>query len=470
MYYELKSPAGTSRKQHDNSNDSNINKSCHPISVQMTSFCLRHPSHASTGFPSSVASFLRSTLYSDVVLHATLDGATARAHACVLAAWATPTLLKILLAAHAAEACEDVHISLANCSKDDLDNLLEFVYGIKKQLREESFKWHHFFTTEPFSNRFRGIKIEKDSFKDSFETVPESYDDDGILEMEEDDKEDVDADFEEDDGDEEEEGGDETEVTPSKKRVSKQNLSSTADKKAQVAKEWNCLIEGCSEKHNFPDLLKHLTRCHQDEELVRARRGVVCELCASSFDTKEAFLVHYHGSDCEGDAIGKFRFSCQECPVAFFGLKNLEAHVNLKHLAPHQSTLSPRWALYYCEICLKIFHQTQLLRSHQSTMHGINSKRKSFAEAFVQAKGLEDQEETNRKEPLVASTLSDGGKPNRVRKNKENTKKSSPYFCKTCEKAFVSRPGFFQHLKVHHQTDSVFECKLCGERYPTKCV
>ena len=75
------------------------------------------------------------------------------------------------------------------------------------------------------------------------------------------------------------------------------------------------------------------------------------------------------------------KYKCAQCAVFFYSFRNLESHVNLNHLRVEESTLSYRWSIFTCEVCLRIFSRPENYYRHMKEKHGV--RRDYFAEDFA---------------------------------------------------------------------------------------
>ncbi len=395
---------------------------------------------------------------SDVVLH-TIEGSMTYAHAFVLGAVASRNVISALTKVHEMDA-DKLHISLSGHTKQQLDKLLDFIYG-KLETFDDVEIWKDLFVFH--DEEVIGEVKDEDEDDDDVETETETSRTSSSIENLSsrtasamrlnacwDDSENFETSITEDVDEEEEDSDHRININS----IRKKRLKRFPDKKDNAlgaltpsSKVWTC--PECQEEIGlFPEMLQHLNKVHP--EVAAYGRKIACENCAEHFETKEGFLIHHHGTDCQSAGEGEKRFQCQECPLSFRGFRNLEVHANLQHLSQDQSTrwtLNNRWSVFYCECCLKVFHRVNLLRSHQEKVHKI--RRGYFTQDYDKL-SMEMQ---------AAETKS----------SRSELKKASQHFCKTCNKEFSSKTSFVKHLRDRHQgggddqVNDAFECKRCGE-------
>ena len=390
--------------------------------------------------------------HADVVIHAG-DGGIEMAHAPVLAAAASPALLRMLSHAHGAET-DAVHLFLSEVSIEEVRRVLDFIYGRDRQdlwLPEywKSILGHSdsLVHVPKMTEKMSESPVKSEEALESLKEPTTSFWDDEPTNNDpmsggDDDEKSVDYDDCEMDVKESEDV-----ETPAPPKVIKLKILARS--------QWNCVSINCSFKSDFNSFMKHVRHSHSN-----LSRQITCLRCGQSFENKDGFLVHQFGLTCalvNKDETNKSEwFSCQECDFTCFGFRNLEIHVNLQHLDESGRTLPERWCLYNCEVCFKSIHSLQGMRNHQKVRHELHQG--NFKEHFTTAL----RRHSEMPEPKLEYNAAMADKTNLKPRNPLNK-----FYCKICDQRFACRVGFAQHIKRLHEDDTIYECKTCQMRCAT---
>jgi len=221
---------------------------------------------------------------------------------------------------------------------------------------------------------------------------------------------------------------------------------------------WQCIIPNCHYvAPYFTSLSEHLNSAHPAEKISTLR----CEICSKVYKNKSSLMMHTFGEDCQRIFGTHSKYKCAQCAVFFYSFRNLESHVNLNHLRVEESTLSYRWSIFTCEVCLRIFSRPENYYIHMKEKHGV--RRDYFAEDFASIDlKYAWQQVCEEKEKLI-----DAAKYSGYITARKATRKGL-FYCKICKIDFGTDNGLFRHIRHHHEGDNTYSCKKCHVDFPTK--
>ena len=395
---------------------------------------LKNPTSFSPFSAESLASlFSEKDQAGDLTFH-TSDGDAVKAHSFIIAASMNPAW-RDLIASHAYVNFGDegrVVIILPDVSTAELDAVLCFIYGMIDTYRTSTGQlWTKLLNTERVPHKLqirkRSLSEEIHTPTSTFEAIKDDSDYYGGYHG--------DHAFDDDDAERLSIPGSELGSEAEAKTLHNLNdiaiddevvlstLPSHIVKKKEfelraVGSLWQCILTNCHYiAPDFPSLSDHLRSIHSAEKISLLR----CEICSKLCKNKSSIVRHTFGEDCHRyyaehkNRLMKFlhpfihkipllnkskvlaivasydhffrifetssKYKCAECAVSFYSFSNLESHVNLNHLGVEESTLSKRWSLFTCEVCLRIFSQPENYYRHINEKHGV--RREFFADDFA---------------------------------------------------------------------------------------
>lgn len=225
-----------------------------------------------------------------------------------------------------------------------------------------------------------------------------------------------------------------------------------------------------------------------EEEVKKGKFSVKhnCQICNVGFASERTYSSHINNNKCNNE-----QYICTVCNTVYSGRKALKYH---KYI--HQDERYP------CEFCDRIFDRPDFLRHHKKQEHkelvpdidrkgdpqfdpneageyqcktcGLilknrrNLKRHVSIHSGIRYKCNMCEKEYNRRYAMNLHMREQHGvilNPGIVKKVEEV--KQDIYTCETCQKTFIKRYKYKEHLQIHSD-EKPFLCNLCGQSFKTK--
>lgn len=176
-----------------------------------------------------------------------------------------------------------------------------------------------------------------------------------------------------------------------------------------------CIFQGCNKTFRSLDGLCQHKWTHNSHSFI-------CDICGRCF--KSPSVLNYHR---RGHTI-TYRWPCMYCSEKYKTLFSFKRHLAKVHPEMKEDIYKRTTIkLYQCDICQKMYHDSEDLRNHVNNHKGIKPYKCQFCEkGFSNSSNLKYHEDTHRG----------------VQKIK----------CDSCSRKFKTKEGLDKHVEKHHTT------------------